>query len=146
MNKHLGIDYGTKKIGLALSDDRGMIAFPHSIIAHDAQTIETIIDLCTLELVSTLVIGKSVMLDGTHNPVMSDIQTFVEELKQHTNIPIHLEKEWMSSVSARAGMYTKGNIANPKWTGKHNQKKRGAIDDNAAAIILQRFLDKKPLT
>jgi putative Holliday junction resolvase len=141
--KYLGIDYGTKKIGLALSDDRGMIASPKTILRNEQGIVQTIAELCQKEGIEEIVVGESVQLDGTHNALMNDIETFIAKLENQTSLPIHLEKEWMSSVAARGHLYGKGNIANERWTGKGNQKKREAIDDNAAAVILQRYLDKQ---
>lgn len=141
--KHLGIDYGTKKIGLAISDDRGVLAFPYSIIENTKETISVIADLIHQESIKVIVIGESTDLAGNDNLVMKDISRFVENMKKETAIPIHFEKEWMSSIAARAPMYSKGNIANESWSGRENTQKKAAIDDKAAAVILQRFLDRK---
>lgn len=141
--KYLGIDYGTKKIGLAVSDDRGTLAFPHSIIKNTKKIVSVVVSLVQQESIHAIVVGESTDLAGNDNVVMKDIAQFVEKLKKETNIPIHLEKEWMSSVAARAPMYSKGNIANESWSGKSNTQKKAAIDDKAAAVILQRYLDRK---
>lgn len=141
--RYLGIDYGTKRIGIALSDERGSIAFAHSVIPHDGSTLSVILELIHKEAVAGVVIGESVHLDGSANLLMKKITEFKEALEKEIDIPIFLEKEWMSSVAARAHMYGKGNIANEQWTGSANAKKKSAIDDHAAAVILQRFLEKR---
>lgn len=141
--RYLGIDYGTKRIGLALSDRLGMIAHPHGILPNVGNVVQHIVDLCVSESVEALVIGESVNMEGQANRLMDDINRFVEQLKQTIEIPIHFEKEWYSSVSAQSHLYGKGNIANPRWNEKQNEKRREPIDDNAAAIILQRFLEKQ---
>ncbi len=140
--KHLGIDYGTKKVGIALSDDGGMIASPKMILPNTTLLVEQIVQLCGEENVEVIVVGESVQLDGSPNRLMNDIEKFVSHLKKHLDLPIHFEKEWMSSVAAKSHLYSKGNIANERWSGKENKKRREAIDDNAAALILQRFLDR----
>ena len=55
---------------------------------------------------------------------------------------INLQDERMSSVAARSHLYGKGNVANEQWTERGNKKRRDAVDAGAAAIILQRYLDK----
>lgn len=141
--KYLGIDYGTKKIGIAISDDRGVLAFPYSIIPNNKEVIDTLLSLIHGESIGEIVIGESTDLEGIDNPVMKDVTRFVENLEREISLPIHFEKEWMSSVAARAPMYGKGNIANESWSGKSNTQKKAAIDDKAAAVILQRYLDRK---
>lgn len=141
--KYLGIDYGTKKIGIAVSDERGTLAFPYSIITYSPNLVLEISTLIEREQIGTVVVGKSHNMDGQENSLQQKINSFVEQLAEKTSVPIVLEQEWMSSVAARSHFYSKGNIANPKWTGKQNQKKRSSIDDSAAAVILQRYLDKQ---
>ncbi len=140
--KYLGIDYGTKKIGLAVSDDLGNIAFPKKIISSDKDSITEIINLISDEKITGIVIGKSVDLDGADNRIQKDIESFSKKLESKTDIKIEMENEWMSSVAARSHLYGKGNIANEQWSGKQNKKRREAVDAGAAAIILQRYLDK----
>jgi len=141
--KYLGIDYGTKKIGIAVSDDSGMIASPRTILRNERGVILTIAELCHQEEIEEIVVGESVDLDGSHNLLMQDIEKFNTRLEKHTGLPIQMEKEWLSSVAARGHLYTKGNIANERWTGSQNKKRREDIDDNAATVILQRYLDKQ---
>jgi putative Holliday junction resolvase len=141
--KYLGIDYGTKKIGLAVSDDNGTLAFPKGIIPADSHAIPYILDLIQEKSIDHIIVGESTHTDGQDNHLMRQIAKFVLQLEKATLIPIQMQQEWYSSVAARAPMYGKGNIANPKWTGQHNAQKREDIDDKAAAVILQRFLDKQ---
>ena len=141
--KYLGIDYGTKRIGIALSNDEGTLAFPKCVLENKDEWVSKLLDIIDQESVQVLVIGESVNLDGQHNVLMRDIERFIFALEKEISLPIHLEKEGMSSVAAQAHLYGKGNIANEKWTGKANAKKREHNDANAATIILQRYLDKK---
>ena len=141
--KYLAIDFGTRRIGIAISNEEETIAFPKVIIANNNKLIQKIIEIINNESIKGIIIGESTHLDGSHNPLMGDIELFIKRLRKHCNLPIHLEKEWMSSIAARTHFYGKGNIAYERWSGKENQKKKEAIDSGAAAIILQRFLDKK---
>lgn len=141
--KYLGIDYGTKRIGIAISDDAGMIAFPREIIENTKEALEKIITIISQENINAVVIGESVRLDGRHNQIQKSIDSLKQKISDTMEIPVFLEKEWMSSVAADSHLYSKGNIANERWSGSLNDKRRASTDDKAAAVILQRFLDRK---
>jgi putative Holliday junction resolvase len=142
--KYLGIDYGTKKIGTAISDSEGNIAFPRDIIANSPTVISELVQYIESEGIETVVVGKSLDPWGDENTVQQDIDRFVSKLSEATQgIQIIQQDERGSSVAARSHLYSKGNIANERWTEKENQKKREAVDAGAAAIILQRYLDTR---
>ncbi len=122
----LGIDYGTKKIGLALSDESGAMAFPHAVLANDNQFLPTLLALIAEKEVGEVVIGKSVDLDGTPNAVQSEIESFMIDLTLQTPIPIHLEPEQLTTQQAAA------------VTGRNEQ-----TDAAAAAIILDSYISKQ---
>ncbi len=123
--KYLGIDYGTKRIGIAISDDGGEFAFPKGILnAQDA--IVEIVSLCQKENVGAVVIGKSVASNGADNDIVPQTEKFKEKLSEVIKLPIFFQQESFSTVEAH-----------------RYQVDAGKRDDSAAAIILQRFLDTK---
>tara|TARA_Y100000310_G_scaffold208118_1_gene208636 strand:+ start:2077 stop:2472 length:396 start_codon:yes stop_codon:yes gene_type:complete len=122
--KILGIDYGTKKIGIATSDVSGTLAFPHSVIANNANTIPTIVKLCDTEPVEKIIIGKSIDFKRKENPLMEDIRKFVGELCDNINIPIEFFDETLSTQEA-----------------KRLQENKNMIDASAAALVLQSYID-----
>ena len=126
-----------------MSDDNGTLAFPKGIIPSNDAAIEHVLELVRNEGIDSIVVGESTNTDGQDNHLMHQIAKFILKLEKAILIPIHLQQEWYSSVAARAPMYSKGNIANPKWTGGGNTAKRADVDDKAAAVILQRFLDRQ---
>lgn len=136
--KYLGIDYGTKRIGVAISDQSGMIAFPKEIFSTGEQALRELVELILSEDVQKIIIGKSLDLKGDRNAIMEDIDAFVEELYKLTQVPIELEDERFSSSAVRAFDWTK-----PIATPRRSDKKNDPIDDRAAAIMLQRYLDKQ---
>lgn len=140
--KYLGIDYGTKKIGLAISDERGKIAFPRDIIPNTSETLSTLIGMIHNEAIEKIVIGKSLDSQGSDNAIQRHINTFVKKLSQEFDGEIFEQDERGSSVAARGHLYRKGNIENEQWTGRANKKRRDHVDAGAAAVILQRYLDK----
>lgn len=142
--KYLGIDYGTKRIGLAISDDLGSLAFPKSTLTNTQNVIHEIITIIDNENIDAVVIGKSLNAQGEENQVQKYIKVFITKLSQEKEgIKIIEQDERGSSIAAASHLFGKGNIANARWTGKDNKKKREHNDAHAASIILQRYLDKK---
>ena len=136
--RYLGIDYGAKRVGLALSDDGGTMAFPYKIIGNNLELIDTIHNICGKEEVIAIVLGESLDLSGKPNKIMGSIEEFKRNLEAELELPISLEKEFMTSIFARGNDGKKENNARKK---KKIESKK--IDDSAAALILQRFLDRK---
>lgn len=132
----LGIDYGTKKVGIALGS--GGIAFPKMVVKNDATLIDVIGNLCEQEEVSEIVLGESKNEKGEYNPVMKEILKFKTILEEKLGLPVVLEQEFMTSVYARD---FKSNMEDDGR--RYPDKKRELIDASAAALVLQRYLDRK---
>ena len=124
----LGIDYGTKRIGLALSDESGKFAMPHSVIANSQSLIEQAIDeiekIARVNNVKEIIIGESKDYEGKANRVMADSLELKKRLGEKGFI-VHMEPEFMTSVQAE------------RFQGKNDKS-----DALAAALILQAYLDK----
>jgi len=123
--RFLGIDYGTKRIGVALSDTEGRLAFPHTILPNDAKVFEKLAKILKEKGVAQLVIGESVNAAGGPNAVAAEIDDFTATLGTNFQLPIHKEKEFLTTVEAR-----------------RYAPQGGQVDSSAAALILQRYLDK----
>lgn len=124
--KLLGIDYGTKKVGLALSNDDGTMAFPHAVVANDEQFLNNLIALIEKESVKEIVIGHSKALSGEDNPVQEAINELVGDLTLQVGIPVHLEPEqYTSQAAARL------------------QGRNQMTDASAAALILDSFITRQ---
>ncbi len=124
--KYLGIDYGAKRIGLAVSDEGGTIAFPRATIANMQGVIDSIKKIVREEKIGFIVVGDTKSYGGVPNPITTQVKNFVGDLKDAFDIPIASSWEVGSSIEA--------NRYDPE--GAHN-------DAGAAAIILQRYLDIK---
>jgi len=136
--KILGIDYGSKKVGISISDEDEKFAFPKCIFVNDLSLIDNIKNLCNENNIAAIVLGESTDLSGKKNKIMGSIEEFKQNLETETDLPIYYEKEFLTSVFARMG--NGKNINNARKTKTIKNKK---IDDSAAALILQRFLDKQ---
>lgn len=123
--KYLGVDFGTKRVGIAVSDEAGEFAFPKKIIAGENAEKE-IEKICRDEHIQGVVIGASIASNEQANELHGAAKQFADRLSAGTRLPIVFEREDFSSVEAH-----------------RYQTAAGARDDSAAAIILQRFLDKK---
>lgn len=143
--KILGIDYGTKRIGLAISDENGTLAFPKEILLNDKNTFKNLARILEEEKIGEIVVGESVDFSGQLNALQARIEVFILELKEQFNLPIHTQKEFLTSVEARKSAMGKNTLRSSQAHSKIKQIKSGRIDAQAAALILQRYLDKKNL-
>lgn len=132
--KYLGIDYGTKRVGLALSDETGTIARPFLVLKNTPNLISDIEKIIQSEQISGIVIGGS---EG--NKIDSEINEFIGQLSLVTLLPIEKITEAFTSYEAhdREGKESR----NDRQTKK--PEKPDNLDARAAAIILERFLNKK---
>lgn len=122
----LGIDYGTKKIGLACSDESGKMAFPYRVIKNDEYTLSLLERICAEEHISEIVIGHSLNVDGEANPVQEHINELITDLTLNLGLPVHLEPE----------QYTSQEAARIQGKDEHT-------DAAAAAIILNSYITKQ---
>ena len=141
--KFLGIDYGTKRIGLAVSDENGTLAFPKEIVLNDADTLKRLGEIIEQEKILEIVIGESVDFSGKLNALSARIEVFILELEEKFKLPIHKQKEFLTSVEARKSTNTKKDLSPSQARSRVKQIKSGRIDASAAALILQRYLDRR---
>lgn len=127
--KHLGIDFGSKRIGLAISDDTASVAFPYKTIINTAKCFDEILEIIQFEHISKVVIGESKDKDMKDNAIMELVHEFKKRLEEK-NIDTDLHNEFFSSAQVLSTM------------GEQNK----AIDASAAAIILQSYLDLHKVT
>ncbi len=124
--RYLGIDFGSKRVGLAISDETGSFAFPLSVIENSTDIVEDIIALCKENDISEIVVGESRDFSQKNNKIMEEIIPFVEKLKKEIGLSVHMHPEFLTSQEA-----------------ERLQGKNDMHDASAAAIILKSFLDLK---
>ena len=100
-SRFLGVDYGTKRIGLAVSDENGKIAFPKEILPNDFHTFDRLGTLIEKENIREIVVGESVDFSGKLNALSGRIEVFILELKEKFDLPVHKQKEFLTSVEAQ---------------------------------------------
>lgn len=148
----MGIDYGTKRIGIAISDENCVLAFPKEIVFNDSDTFKKVGDIIKKEKVGEIVVGESVDFSGKLNALSGRIEVFILELKERFKLPVRKQKEFLTSVEARryenhGGQARKAESNKKDFSpsqahSRVKQIKSGRVDAGAAALILQRYLDK----
>lgn len=134
----MGIDFGTRRLGVALSDPTGTLASPLQVVSRRAGKrvpLKALERIAADRDVGQLVIGLPLDLDGRETPWCAEIRKAGDELSSRLNVPVAYVDERMSSVRAERRVRTSGL---PR--GKREEK--GRIDEAAAAIILQSWLDR----
>lgn len=131
----MGIDPGDKRIGLAISDETGLIANPAGIILHSSrqQDAEAILSRARELGAELLVVGQAFDEDGNQTPAARKAERFASELRLRGNLPVEMIDEYGSTNEAQAAAIEMG------LTRKH---RKGHRDTIAAVIILQRYLDQ----
>ncbi|MEW6278673.1 MAG: Holliday junction resolvase RuvX [Candidatus Eremiobacterota bacterium] len=128
----MGIDYGRRRVGVALSDPSGRIASPHSTL--DGRRLGTLLEeiagLVRAHEVAELVVGLPVNMDGSLGPQARDAERFAGILRDRLGLPVELQDERLTT--AQAGSALRQGGGDPR-----------AVDRVAASLILQAFLDRR---
>ena len=133
----LGIDPGDKNIGVALSDPSGTIANPLTVLHHVSRLIDAaaIAELARENYAGKIIIGQSFDLDGKPNFQGRKAARLAAAVRTQTSLPIELWDEAYSTQVARSARIT---LRSPR------SKRKGHLDELAATVILQSYLDSKP--
>ena len=131
--KYLGIDYGTKRVGLAVSDGGGTLARPLGVLQNTSSLVSEIEDVVAREDVASIVVGSSL-----GNKVQGDIVELIGTLTLATMLPVDTVTEAFSSMEAHG---SKGKERSNARATKAPAKPSD-LDARAAAVILQRSRDK----
>ena len=131
----LGIDYGERRIGLSYGDDLGVATPLPAIVADDGlDRIGKIGLVVKNRRVTDLVIGYPLNMDGTAGFKTREVETFIRDLSERIDLPVHRVDERLTTQVARAHL--------PK-SRDDEMRRSGRVDSMAAAVILQDFLDQR---
>ena len=130
----LAIDHGTKRIGVAISDELKMIAQPVEFIAAEpfADFLARLKELIREKEVELILIGLPRNMDGSYGPAAMKVKQFVEVLKDVIQVPIKTWDERLTSAQANR-LLIQGNV--------RRADRKEKVDQMAAAILLQSYLD-----
>lgn len=122
----MGIDYGHKNVGIAFSDEAGLMAFPHDVLPNTPDLLQKIKELIAEKNVCEIVIGHSLNREGQANKIHAAVEDLIQSLTLEVGLPIHLEPEQYTTQQAI------------RFQGKTDK-----TDAAAAAIILDSFIMRK---
>ncbi|MBI2451398.1 MAG: Holliday junction resolvase RuvX [Parcubacteria group bacterium] len=124
--RYLGVDFGTKKIGLAISDEKGQMAFPLQTILYksDRFVFARLKEIVEKNQIERIVAGLPVSIQKTQTDISKKVERFAQKLSQSTDLSVDFEREFMTTKIAKISSSKK-------------------IDEASAALILQSYLDRK---
>jgi len=130
----LALDHGTKRIGLAISDELGMIAQPLTFLPAEpfADFLKQLKEILRDKQVEQILVGMPRNMDGSYGPAAQSAQEFVLVLKEALTIPIKTWDERLTSAQANRFLIE---------AGMRRDKRKTKVDQTAAAILLQSYLD-----
>ena len=132
----LGLDVGEKRIGVAMSDPLGITAQPLGVI--DAESgIQKLKELVSKHEVELIVVGHPLTLKGERGERAHSVEEFARNLESETGVPCTLVDERLSSKAAERAM---------REMGRKPSREKGRVDELAAIIILQSYLDRKAMS
>ena len=134
MHPALGIDHGDARIGIAATDEFGLLAFPvETIDRAKAEPVERIAELVRLRRIRTLVLGLPLRMDGSEGTAAEKVRAFAEILAERLpEIPLVLTDETLTTSAAAAKL---------REAGRKTIRHRPVIDQAAAVEILNRWLE-----
>lgn len=136
MGRIMGIDYGVKRIGIAMTDIMQIMASPFKTI-DSSESIKknaaNILEIAKNNDVSSIVIGLPVNMNGTEGEMAQTVRKFIEELKEITDMPIFEIDERLTTAQAERMLIDEGDIS--------REKRKGLKDKLAASFILQTYID-----
>jgi putative Holliday junction resolvase len=131
----LGIDYGTRRIGLAFGDELGVATpLPALVESDPAKRWAALIETARQRRVTDVVIGHPLNMDDSIGPKAKEAEAIAEKLRGELGVPVHLVDERLTSYEAES------TIAKAK---RRDVRASGLIDSRSATLILQDFLDQR---
>jgi putative Holliday junction resolvase len=130
----LALDPGTKRIGVAVSDETKTIALPLEAIAAEpfADFLARLKELLVEKEIDLVLIGLPRNMDGSYGPAAQKVEVFAAALRNAITVPIAMRDERLTTVQANK-MLIQGNV--------RRDKRKQKVDQTAAAILLQSYLD-----
>ena len=135
MSRLLGIDYGTVRIGLALSDPTRTLASPLPFLENNSpqQVTQALSALIQTHQISALIIGLPRNMDGTYGPSAQKVRDFISQIQQDIPLPITPIDERLTTAQASKQL---------AGIGLNQKQLRKKVDSSSACLILQQYLDR----
>jgi putative Holliday junction resolvase len=130
----MAVDYGEKRVGLALSDPLKIFAYPYKTIDNDITFWKIFLDLISENSVEMIILGYPLRESGEKSASTLMVEKFCDELKKRVKLPVKYWDERYSSCLAQ-------EIIIQSVPGKKKRRNKGLLDMNAAAILLKEYLE-----
>jgi putative Holliday junction resolvase len=134
----LGVDYGRKRIGVAVTDPLGLMAQPLPLLANEGEdeAVAALRGICLEKDVARIVVGLPVNMDGSRGPMALEVEDFARRLGAATGLPVETWDERLTSYDAESRLAE---------AGMHWRERKKRVDQVAAALILQAWLERQKL-
>ncbi len=138
MSRALGIDHGDARFGVAISDELGMLAHPlETIVVKETEPLRRIVEIVGEKTIGTIVLGLPKNMDGSSGPATEKVRAFAAQLRaQLPACKVVLWDERLTTVAAQKSLQAAGRTA---------KQSRSVIDQAAAQLILQGWLDSQSM-
>jgi putative Holliday junction resolvase len=124
--RYMGIDYGSKRVGIAVSDETGNFALPLVVLKNSPELLDELNEIICDKNIEVIILGESKNYKGEDNKIMAEIREFKEKVENNLEKKVIYEPEFMTSQEAQ-----------------HIQGKGEMHDASAAALILKSYLDRQ---
>ncbi len=131
----LGVDYGTRRVGLAISDPLRILATSYGVLPMNGTIIERLLEIVKREEIAVVVVGMPLSLSGARTAKAEEVEAFVKRIRMKSPVEIVYWDERFTTSIAQQTMLKMGTKK------KERRQKDGRVDAMAAAIMLQGFLD-----
>ena len=141
MTRILGLDIGERRIGIAVSTPEGGLAVPLRVLerSEESADLRAIVELAVAENATTIVVGHPISLDGSRGAQARSVEAFARSLAETSGLPVELADERLTSAQAKRAGAKRGR----KQSSRSQRTRRAPLDDLAATIILQAYLDRR---
>jgi putative holliday junction resolvase len=137
MKRALGIDLGEARVGVAISDDIGMMAHPlETIIVKEREPVARIAEIVVRDKIEMIVLGLPRNMDGTYGAASEKARAFAERLRAKISCEVKLWDERLTTAAAQKSLHA---------AGRNTKQSRSVIDQVAAQMILQSWLDSQAM-
>ena len=135
MSRTMAVDLGTARTGIAVSDELGMLAQPWKTLPGGESALEAVVAASQEIKPVRILVGLPRNMNGTYSPAAENARTFAENLRALVSCPVDLWDERLTTVAAQRAL---------RESGRKARDQRGVIDQVAAQILLQSWLDRAP--
>jgi putative Holliday junction resolvase len=135
MSRTMAVDLGTARTGLAVSDELGMLAQPWKTLPSGESALEAVVAAWEEIKPVRILVGLPRNMNGTYGPAAENARAFAESLRARVTCPVDLWDERLTTVAAQRAL---------RESGRKARDQRGVIDQVAAQILLQSWLDRAP--